>query len=286
MAEFLMITRTGREGLFRQWLGKGNRNFDLLISCYDGDMLVPIEPGVFVEHRPGPKVKGYSDIIEDHHDRLEAYKFIAFFDDDIDASVETINGLFECCQAHNFRISQPALTHNSYFSYAITLQHRLSTLRTTNFIEMMCPVFRLDHLESVRSIFASGFESGIDVVWTHIGEGGERSFAIIDSFPVRHCNPVGAKMDRNGFNQAEGYQKTITECLAAYKIPWINALPFSTLTKNGKWRNDRAFAIFNSISIGGAVFFRGEIRVRMRALLVHWRHLFTRKAKLIRLQTH
>ncbi len=49
--------------------------------------------------------------------KLPAYRYYAFIDEDIDVSVETLNGLFQIGELLGLNLYQPALTGRSHYSH-------------------------------------------------------------------------------------------------------------------------------------------------------------------------
>ena len=97
--EYLLVTRIGPKSLFRTWLSKkSERKFDVLLSAYDTNVTAINEDGVIFEYRPGKKIEGYNEIIKEHHALFDKYKFICFFDEDLDTTGANINNLFNTCK--------------------------------------------------------------------------------------------------------------------------------------------------------------------------------------------
>ncbi len=280
MARFLLLSRVGPQSLHSEWIvPNAARNFDVFLSAYSDQIDLPCGPGVLSEYRPGPKVAGLAKILHDHADLISSYGFVALFDDDLSASPETISKLFTVCADRNLKIAQPALTHDSYFSYAGVLQQSGLELRYATFIEMMAPVFRTDVLQQVRPLFELGFESGIDLIWCNQCFSGPDDFAIIDACPVRHTHPVGAQMSENGFGEGRVYEDDIYALLSGFDLPWLPCLPYSAVTMSGRRISSRIALFAFALRITRALPNPPGDAGRLRKILTHWKHLATARPK-------
>ncbi len=140
---FLLVTRAGAQSLHPHWLAPdGARNFDLFVSAHSEDVPHIEGDGLFFEHRPGRKVAGYAAFLRDHEALWRAYDHVALFDDDLMTSAQDLSRMFEIAREYDLKIAQPALTRDSFFTYAALLRHPGFTLRYMTYVEMMCPVFR------------------------------------------------------------------------------------------------------------------------------------------------
>lgn len=271
---FLLVTRAGKASLHGNWLGQSEpRGFDVYLSAYDPAVAPVSGPGVFFEHRPGYKVEGYSGFLRDHAALWQSYDHVCFWDEDLDASAETLRAMFEICAAHRLKIAQPALTADSHYTYAAFLRQPAWTLRHVNFIEMMCPVFRTDILDAIAPLYHSKYESGIDLVWCHHVGTDPTDFAVIDATPVRHTEPVGGKMTDNGFVQTSGYTPTIYEVMRRFNVPWSGCVALSGVTRSGKTVQSPALLFLAALTILRAVPLQRPMAGRLRAVLVHFKHL-------------
>ena len=281
--KYLLVARIGPKSLHAQWLATGaDRNYDVFLSSYDASSPAIRGDGIYFEYRSGSKVAGYDGFLRDHVNFLRRYKYICFLDDDIEASPSSLNGIFSRCDQHNLKIAQPALTWDSHFTYACLLRQKRYALRYLNFVEMMCPVFRHDVLAQIAPLFALGYESGIDLVWCNLVAEGPRDFAVIDEFPVRHTEPVGGNKVANGFVDGRRYEDDIHAVLALFNLPWLRATPFSAICLSGRETNSRTSLLLWSLVLLAAAPLRGPTAGRLRAILVHWRHLWLGAAGNIR----
>jgi hypothetical protein len=180
--DFLVVTRAGRASLHEEWLrSPERRGFDLFVSAYDPSVRPPKGPGLSGEYRPGSKIAGYGALLHEREALLRRYAYVMLVDDDIEADAETLTQAFRIAAAHRLKICQPSLTHDSHFTYAGLLQNRAFALRYVNFVEMMCPIFRIDVLLRARALFRLGYESGIDLIWCNLDDPAPRDYAVIDA---------------------------------------------------------------------------------------------------------
>lgn len=273
--KYLLVARIGPKSLHTHWLAAGaDRNYDVFLSSYDTSLPVVQGDGVHFEYRSGSKVAGYDGFLRENAEFISRYKYVCFFDDDIEALPSSINGIFSRCDQHNLKIAQPALTWDSHFTYACLLQQKRYALRYLNFVEMMCPVFRHDVLERIAPLYALGYESGIDLIWCNLVAEGPRDFAVIDEFSVRHTEPVGGNKVANGFDDGRLYEDDIHAILALFRLPWLRATPFSAISRSGREIRGRMGLLLWSLALLAAAPLRRPVAGRLRAILVHWRHLW------------
>ena len=129
------------------------------------------------------------------------YDYIWLPDDDLSSDVANINQFLHIAAQEQFDLAQPALTHNSYWSFLITRQVKSLRYRMTNFVEVMAPLFNRSAFAMCVDTFAenkSGF--GLDFLWRTLLKG--RKIGIIDQTPVFHTRPVGSAGNGMGAQKA------------------------------------------------------------------------------------
>ncbi len=276
---FLLISRIGARSLHRHWLSTDERSYDVLLSRYDDRAEEPQGSGLTCEFRPGTKISGYSKLFREHSSLWKRYEFVGLFDEDIETDPATIDRMFAIGAEENLKIFQPALTQDSYFSYAALLQNSFLKLRYVNYVEMMCPVFRSDVLDRVQPLFSLNFESGIDLIWCNAVSEGPHDFAVIDAAPVRHTEPVGGRKQDNGFSGARRYEDDIAGVLNRFGVPWLSCVPYAAVTRGGQQLNNRVLLALIALAILPAAFRRRPWLQRLRLLLIHFRHMIFRRPR-------
>ena len=202
-SENLVIVRAGPNSLHPHWFTPEEAKFDLLVAAYN-----PHAPSATGEWRidvPGTKVAGFGKLFDLHPEIFDRYQRIALIDDDIMTNSSDLNSLFRLGQEFQLEIWQPSLSHDSFFTYAITVQNRLYILRYTDYVEMMCPFFKASALRNIKPLFSEGYESGMDLIWSEMRLANSRKLAIIDAISVKHTRPVGKLRTDQGFDAVEGY---------------------------------------------------------------------------------
>lgn len=260
------------------------RGFDVLLSSYDPEMANPGLPGVFFEVRAGRKVSGYAEVLRAHETLIARYDYVALFDDDLMINAAALTRLFEIVAHHGLKIAQPALTHDSHFTYAALLQDTAFELRYVNYIEMMCPVFRKDVLPIVRPLFSLGYESGIDLIWCNLTATSPADFAVIDAIPVRHTRAVGSLKAANGFTGVKRYEDDIYAILAEFKLPWLSCVPFSGIRRSGMRAYARTAFLLSAFKLIPAIFQGPGWRMRARSFAVYVNHLLRRRPQNIQVR--
>jgi hypothetical protein len=230
-ARCLAIIRTGAASLHGSYTA-GPRNFDFALSTFV-DHPPNAEGARFVHRAAGSKWVGLLATLVAHREVISTYDYIWLPDDDLRATPDAINRLFERCRQYDLELAQPALTRDSYFSHLITLEHTACSLRFTNFIEVMAPLCSrslLDKLLPSLQTTVSGW--GLDFVWPRFSCLGR--VAIVDDALITHTRPVGAgnAYDHNlkaGLAPAEELQLVA----ARYGIDSFTTLNFGAITREG-----------------------------------------------------
>lgn len=219
--KYLLVLRAGDRSLHPGWL-KGERNWDLHIS-YFGDQEAPfgeLPAGVTLSREKGPKWLGLKDCLAKHPEFLERYTHIGFPDDDLAATAATWNAALRILDEIGVALGQVSLDPRSFYSYDITLQRNWLAWRETDFVELMCPIFRLDFLRQVLPTWDANRSSwGLDMVWREIARREGRLLAIVDAVSVLHTRAIGkgtqySAANLGGKSQYDEYR----ELLAAYGI--------------------------------------------------------------------
>lgn len=277
-ASYLIVTRAGKNSLHTRWMEPtGVRmDYDILVGVYEEDAPRANHEQVFYAAVPGRKVDGIGRMLRDYDDLIGRYDCVAFLDDDISADPETLSRCFRIGSGLGLKIWQPALTPDSHYTYAGLVENRRYKLRYVNFIEMMCPFFAGEKLREIAFLYRSGYESGIDLVWCNVGaEDKKSSFAVLDCCPVRHTRPVGQAKEKNGFTGGRRYESDIDRALDEFGIPWLGCVPYAGLTSKGALITSRAAMFVDSVPLLASVPKNAGRRLRLRAVLVHWKHLLT-----------
>jgi hypothetical protein len=283
-ARYLIVSRVGPDSLHRHWLEPGGRrNFDLFLSSYDPDLSQPQGEGVHFEYRPGRKVAGYGAFLAEHAELLRRYDYVALFDDDLLVGSEELSRLFDIVAGHGLKIAQPALTPDSYFTYAALLRHPGFLLRQVTYVEMMCPVFRTDILLSLAPLFHMGYESGIDIIWSNMVDAGPEDLAVIDAVAVQHSRRVGSAKAANGFAAGRVYEDDISAILARFQCPWLPCVLYGGVRTDGRRVVGRTAMLAAAASLITALPAQAPIKRRARNMAVYWKHLLTAPARNIRL---
>lgn len=196
----LAVVRCGDTSLHTSW-ALGSRKFDVGVSYFGDDKDRRFPEAGYIHHSKGGKWDGLFTFFRQFPEVIDAYDYFWLPDDDISATTEDLNRLFEIGTANNFQLYQPALDEYSYYSHLVCLQHPSFTFRYTNFVEIMVPVVSREVLKRTLAMLEntrSGF--GIDFVWpkiaAEISGSPFKGTAIIDSVSVRHTRPVGGSLHK------------------------------------------------------------------------------------------
>jgi hypothetical protein len=245
----LVVVRAGRNSLHAGWIeGPGEANFDLLVAAYEAG--APKGPDEFRVFLPGRKIAGYHALFQYHPEIVTRYDLIALVDDDIQATTADFNRLFEIGRKYDLDLFQPALSLDSYFSYAATLSiGKRYLLRYTNTVEMMCPVFSARCLQAALRLFGLGYETGIDLLWTRLNDTPWLRYAIIDDVVVRHTRPVGTTKTMQGFGAEETYDSQVDAVLKRFGAVFRGFVTYAAVDRRGRFIRSRLLIGLNSVAL-------------------------------------
>jgi len=188
----LLTTTSKREGI--EYYSYENKNFDLFIIDYtsEKDAITFLEGNIkaIFNCNGGYKYKNIKKCIETL-DILVKYDYIWLPDWDVNIPIESLNELFTLAEQYNLDLCQPSLSSDSHMSWSITEHNPDSVVRLTNFVEVMCPLFKSSFLKEVLWTFDLNYSSwGLDFLWCSIGK--EKNIGIIDSVIVKHERPISS----------------------------------------------------------------------------------------------
>ena len=254
----LVIVRAGTSSLHRQWLQdghdeSGSRGFDLLVAAYDPCVERLDRDGAGHVLLPGSKIAGLAELFRSYPDLLEWYEYIALLDDDLLVSRQAIARLFDVGRMYSLDLFQPALSWDSYFSYAATLEMRSYRLRFTNTVEMMCPVFSSTHLKRALPLFGLGYETGIDLVWSRLTNEPWLRYAIVDEVVIKHTRPVGTTKTAQGFGADESYDAKAADLLDRFGASFRGFVCYAAVGRDGLTFHGRTAIALRSVKTLAAV---------------------------------
>lgn len=191
MKSNLAIFRSGPNSLHPHAVQRlASQNFDYALSWFGKEPPAVAADAAFVHMQEGAKWPGLERTLIAHWDTIQKYRYIWLPDDDLLCVPEDVSRMFAICDDLQLDLAQPALTRDSYFTHAITLQHTAFQLRFTNFVEIMAPVLSADMLGRIFHTLKDNISGyGMDALWPRYSQIGK--VAIIDDTPVKHTRPVG-----------------------------------------------------------------------------------------------
>lgn len=132
---------------------------------------------------------------------LDRYDWIWMPDYDVHLEQEEIERMFRIAQDYNLNICQPSLTHDSYHSFPLVLNDPTKFMRYTNYVEIMCPLFKTEALRKVMWTFTINYSGWAqDFLWAR--DLNYERLAIIDDVQAKHVKPVESQYWKlpNGLN--------------------------------------------------------------------------------------
>lgn len=189
----LVLVRAGDQSTHPEWLEDVDRNFDIFVSYFGKQEGRYADTAEYHENRKGMKWPILGELLQEHPELIGRYAYFWFPDDDLVANTATVNRMFDHAAAFQLALAQPALTHDSYYTWPLLLQDARYELRFTRFVEVMGPVFDRAALRVCLPTFTESTSGwGLDSLWPRLlGARGEEAIAIIDAAAVRHSRPVG-----------------------------------------------------------------------------------------------
>lgn len=204
MNDVLIICPVGKRSCHKTWMNE-DLKADTVLICFEDDELYSDESKYYF-HMKGMKWNLIAYVVSEMKDILGLYKYVWLPDDDIKIETAVLNRFFKLVEKYDFALSQPALTENSYCFYETLLEDKDCIYRTTNFIEIMIPFFRIDLFNLVKGGFfrhPSGFGFGQAWYWENIAQEKGFTLAIVDETPAFHTQPVGGNYPRASSIQTE-----------------------------------------------------------------------------------
>ena len=192
-ARCLVLSRAGAKHKLHQLLmvPRQQRSWDLAISHYDELPESQTREVDFLHAYKGGKWDGVYQFFQDHPETIANYEYFWLVDDDIETSAKDVDTLFSTMVSEGFQLAQPALSHDSYHSYLITVACSKFQFRYTNFVELMMPVLSREVLIKALPLFKGNRSGrGIDWVWYLFTENWHKNVAIIDAVTVAHRRPL------------------------------------------------------------------------------------------------
>jgi hypothetical protein len=192
----LIIARVGQTSLHPAWLaGAQYRNWDLCLCPYQPLASQDAFDLRLSEVIPGPKWTGLRELLAQWNGWQE-YERIWLPDDDIFASAQTIDRMFEVAARLDLDLCGPALHESSYYAHFDTMRNTRCVARRCGFVEIMAPCFSVDALRKLLptlELTPTGWGWGLDSLWPKLLD--YRNIGMIDTAPVLHTRPVGMFRD-------------------------------------------------------------------------------------------
>jgi hypothetical protein len=218
----LVIVRAGDSSLHEEWLvGVGERNWDLIVNYFGDDPGRYRQDDVRRIDSKGPKWPALHALIQQHSGEVFGYERVWLPDDDLRATKDGINLLFDIFEKHALALAQPSLTTDSHLGHLVTLHNRAFQLRFTNFVEIMAPCFSRDFLQQMLPLFNANLSGwGLDYIWpSKIADW--TCIAIIDAVTVCHTRPVGGPNYKHLASGGKTPQQEMYELLARYGLTTV-----------------------------------------------------------------
>lgn len=140
---YLVYTSAGEHNRARSWV-KGSKGFDLWITSYADTDLNLQGIADYYNERKGGKFPNVRHAHKTWPRIFERYEAVFVMDDDLQISTADISHLFKTLFEFQLDILQPAFSQFGKWSHHVTRAKLFSYLRYSNFIEVTCPMFRME----------------------------------------------------------------------------------------------------------------------------------------------
>jgi hypothetical protein len=189
----ILTTNSELDGL-EQFLNIENRIFDIIVIDYlaeEGKSKAHTKDvNLVYESNGGFKFNNIKKLILSQN-LLQKYDYFWFPDWDLEIDGSDFTDLFYLAKKHNFLLSQPSLSWDSFLSWKITMHNPTSEVRATGFVEIMCPLFERSFLEKVLYTFDMNYSGwGLDLLWSKLLD--YEKIGIIDKVIIKHRKPVSS----------------------------------------------------------------------------------------------
>ena len=198
-SKYLVYTSAGDHANLHYWLKnsagrKQSRNFDLWITYYGDEEGRYKDISNFHNMRKGSKFQNLYHVYQKWKDILDHYEAIFVLDDDIIIDCSGINQLFKIREQFDLWLLQPAFQPQGKISFDFTRKNPPTFMRYTNFVEVTCPLFRKDKLDTFMSVYDPVLTGwGIDLWYMDLLRPDSKKVAIVDA--ISCLNPHDSSKD-------------------------------------------------------------------------------------------
>jgi len=236
--ERLIVLRIGADYRCDGWAKtpKAQRGWRLLLSPYDDAVDVAAFDADWVVPHPGGKWDAIHDILLGHPEIFADARLIWLPDDDLEAESAAVEALFRYAETWDLALCQPALTADSLYSHYVTVENPRTTLRFTNFVELMAPLMRREVLDSaVPHMAGCGAAKGLDFVWHRaVPVPRERRIAIVDAAAMTHRRPLGRHLESRQKASGANPAAEARAFIAAHRPYYYRSLAHGFLSSQGR----------------------------------------------------
>ena len=164
----------------------GNRNFDIALNPFASPNTLCLEHYEYLYAGGMNKYKAAYQFLNDSISNK--YKGFIFLDDDVEITYSHLNDFLEYCSVHGFRLAQPSLSHDSFFSHRHLVNASKRGWRFVRTVEVMCPYFSNGALNiAIRTFDLSYSTWGLDIAWSRLFDFDP---VVVDEFTIKHTQPT------------------------------------------------------------------------------------------------
>ena len=191
----LVVIRIGGDHRVGGWAktAASDRGWDLILSPYQevADLAQFDAQAVFPA--AGGKWEALHALLSARPDLWEGRPCIWLPDDDLEGDPAVVERFLALAASRGLALAQPALTPDSAFSHFVTVRHLLTTVRYTNFVELMAPLATPAVLrQALPFMKGKAGAKGLDFLWTRFAPAGR--VGIVDAAPMAHRRALGGAL--------------------------------------------------------------------------------------------
>jgi len=233
----LVVVRAGDNSLHPLWLATGGeRNWDLVVS-YRGEnpLRYPISGEAMVRiDSKGPKWSALHSLLSDTSDAWRSYDYVWFPDDDLAASCDDINRMFELMAALDLHLAQPSFSWDSRVSTPLALHNPNFALRYASFVEPGAAVLSQSLLRRATPTFRESLHgTALGYVWPKLLDNPAKQCAILDRVRVSTSVRRGNSDDQFIPQGSVGPAQEMEQLLSKHGIPAPLQVVYGGMDLNG-----------------------------------------------------
>ena len=220
LPSMLIVVRAGRSSLHQSWSHLCHKIADVAVSVYDDTDWSGPDVN-YLHYACGGKFKGIKDFFNENPQLIDAYDYVWAFEDDLLLPYDSLLTTQSMLAQFGFQLAAPALSPESFFSWAISVRNERMLFRATDFVEIMAPIMSRDFLRMALPYFDENHSGwGYEWLWRKFLDDRQTFAAILDAAPIVHTRPQGrGSLYRNLPPGSPEAQEELKALVARFGLP-------------------------------------------------------------------